>query len=274
MTSSVDRNTVCPSVISGAASGLWILLFFAFVPVARAQAINPARDAAAISTLQSVVAALGGIDNTAAIQSCIVTGTVQSSASNVVTKNFTWTTAGKEFRKDASGAFGTSTFTSGNGAPASVLNGSATLLNYHVARANLPFYLPAVVLFQELSAPNYTLKYVGSVVINGVKTVQVHISDDSDAVGKIVTPQEWYFDAVSFLPLRVQFRQPSNENANDYANATFNFSQYGLANGVLFPLQMTYSQDNSPDKAISVSSVNVNPAVSTAVFDAPKGVAQ
>ena len=165
---------------------------------------------------------------------------------------------------------GTNVFLSGHGSPAWVMNGNTSALNYYMARASLPFYLPTLVLFQELSNPIYTLKYVGVVQLNGTNVVQVHISDDSDPVGTMVTPQEWYFDPVSFLPVRVQYREPSNENASDYANATFDMSQFVPFNGVLVPTTISYS-NGVVSETITISAVTFNSGVSQSVFDPPQG---
>jgi hypothetical protein len=129
-----------------------------------------------------------------------------------------------------------------------------------VARANLPFYLPPYVLFQELNNPIYTLKYVGPVQLNGNQVIQVHISDDSDPVGTQVTPQEWYFDPVSFLPVRVQFREPANEN----------MSQFTLFDAVLAPATISYS-NGVVSETITIGAVTFNSGVSQSVFDPPQG---
>jgi hypothetical protein len=230
---------------------------------------SPVRDSAAISTLQSAITALGGENAVAAIQDCILTGSILNS--NGTSNNFNWTIAGSEFRIEATTAKGgTNVFLSGHGSPAWVLNGNASALNSYVARANLPFYLPPYVLFQELNNPIYTLKYVGPVQLNGNQVIQVHISDDSDPVGTQVTPQEWYFDPVSFLPVRVQFREPANENAADYGNATFDMSQFTLFDAVLAPATISYS-NGVVSETITIGAVTFNSGVSQSVFDPPQG---
>jgi hypothetical protein len=238
-----------------------------------AVAHTPERDASAISTLQSAITALGGATLLGSIQDCILTGSVLYSDGS--TKNFNWTIAGVEFRRELdSPNGGSSVFYSGHGSPASIRNGITSAVNYHVARASLPLYLPPYVLFQELNNSANTLKYVGGAQFNGQNVIQVHISDDSDPVGTMVTPQEWYFDPVSFLPIAVQFREPSNENAADYENATYTFSPFVLTNGVLLPTAISYSDDNSPNRTITISSVTFNSGVSQTVFNPPQGGGQ
>jgi hypothetical protein len=265
------NSTKARSVVGSAIAVLIVTV--GLIATARAAAHTPQRDAAAISTLQSAITALGGANVIAGIQDCILTGSFLYS--DGTSKTFNWTIAGSEFRRELDFPNGgTSVFFSGHGSPAWSQNGTISALNYHVARANLPLYLPPYVLFQELNNSVYTLKYVGLVQLNGKNAVQVHISDDSDAVGTLVTPQEWYFDPVSFLPLEVQFRQPSNENAGDYANATYTFSPFVPVNGVLVPSTISYSQDNAPDRTIAINSITFNTGVSQNIFNPPQGSGQ
>jgi hypothetical protein len=234
---------------------------------------SPERDAAAIGTLQSAITALGGAGVIGSIQDCILTGSVLYGDGS--TKLLNWTIAGAEFRQELDiPSGGSSVFYSGHGSPASTRNGTTTALRYHIARANLPLYLPPYVLFQELGNAALTLRYVGLVQLNGKNAIQVHISDDSDLVGTLVTAQEWYFDPVSFLPLQVQFRQPSNENAADYWNATFVFSAYLQFSGVLAPSTVSYFDDSTTNKTISMTSVIFNSGVAQSVFNPPQGGGQ
>jgi hypothetical protein len=89
-----------------------------------------------------------------------------------------------------------------------------------------------------------------------------------------VTPQDWYFDLSSGLPLRVEFRIPANENAADLTKGSYEFSDFRLANGILTPFQVSFSQDRLPLRVISFESVTFNVGVPPSVFDVPKGVGQ
>jgi len=248
--------------------------FFAIVllaiPIsAVAQKSPPQRDASAITTLQSAIAVLGGTPAMASIQDCVLTGTTTPTSGSA--RNFTWTVAGSEFRIEATTNNDSAVFVSGHGSPARITNGTASPLNYHMARAQLPLYLPGYILFEELSNSQLTLKYVGPVTLNGLKAVQVHISDDSDPVGSLVTAQEWYFDPGSFQPLSVEFREPSNDNAADYVNAAYQFSQFQVVNGISGPTQLAYYEENVQVAVMTAASVTFNSGVSPSVFDAPQG---
>jgi hypothetical protein len=269
MTSLAATNSERAKLLAGSALAV-LVLTVGLVATAKAQARNPERDSAAISTLRSAITAMGGANLVGAIQDCILTGSVLSG--DGTSKNFNWTIAGIQFRRELDYPNGgTSVFYSGHGSPVWATHGTTSALNYYIDRANMPLYLPPYVLFQELNDPIYTLKYVGAVQLNGNNVVQVHISDDSDALGTLVTPQEWYFDPVSFLPVEVQFREPPNENPTEYVNATFVFSPFVSVSGVLVPSAIAFAQDGLPNMTISVRSVTFNSGVSQNVFDAPQG---
>jgi len=246
-----------------------LLVGVALSTAASAVAQSPQRDAAALSTLQNAVTALGGSNAVASIQDCILTGSILNADGS--TNTFHWTIAGSEFRIETTTANGgTNVFLSGHGAPAWVMNGKPSSLNSYMARANLPFYLPPYVLVQELNNPIYTVKYVGVVQLNGTNVVQVHVSDDSDAIGTLVTSREWYFDPVSFLPVRVQYREPSNDGPSDYSGATLDMSSFVAFGGVMVPTAIAYA-GTSATETISVGTVTFNSGVSPDVFDPPQG---
>jgi hypothetical protein len=255
-----------------AVAGYSIVVFFLIMEMslaASAAAHSPQRDAAAISTLQNSIIALGGSNAVAAIQDCIVTGTIANQ--NGTNNSFTWTTSGNEFRIETTTTKGGTVYLSGHGSPAWIMNGNTSALNSFMARANPLLYLPAYALLQKLNNPIYTLKYVGVVQLNGANVVQVHISDDSDSVGTMVTPQDWFFDPVSFLPVRAQFREPANENAADFTNATVDMSQFVQFGPILVPSTISYTEDNGASKIVTVVAVAFNSGVPPSVFDPPQG---
>jgi hypothetical protein len=230
---------------------------------------GPQRDASAITVLQNSVSAMGGANVIGSVQDCILTGSIVNA--NGTSNSFNWTIAGSEFRIQTTTANGgTNVFLSGHGTPAWVMNGNTISLNSYMGRANLPFYLPPYVLYQELNNPIYTLKYVGTVQLNGANVVQVHISDDSDPVGTLVTAQEWYFDPVSFLPVHVQYREPSNDSASDYTTSTLDMTQFVPISGVLVPTTITYSSSGATE-TITIAVVTFNSGVSQSVFNPPQG---
>ncbi len=196
-----------------------LLVLFSIALPAHAQG-GPVRDATALTVLQSSVSAMGGLSIWQAVQDWTITGTVSVSGSGQPASNFSWIGAGTEFRLETDTNDTTNVFLSGHGSPAWISNGNVSSLNSYVSRATPPFYLPGIRLVQELVNQQLTIQYVGAAMVHGTAAVQIHVSDDSDAQGSLVTPHEWFFDATSFLPLQVQFRLPPNENPANYINGT------------------------------------------------------
>jgi hypothetical protein len=235
---------------------------------------GPVRDASAIAVLQNSVSAMGGSSSWQAVQDWTIAGTVSSNGSGQPASNFSWIGAGMEFRLEVDTSSTTNVFLSGHGSPARISNGVVSSLNYFVARANPPLYLPGVRLMQELNYQKLTIRYVGAATAQGRAAIQIHVSDDSDSLGSLVTPHDWYFDASSFLPLQVHLRLPPNENAANYMNGTFDFWQFQTVNGMLVPSQLSLSKGNLPTTSIVIGSVTFNSGIPQSEFDPPQGGAQ
>src|SRR5271169_493980 len=233
---------VCGLIVLRSAA---LLLLFAIALPANAQG-GPVRDASAIAVLQNSASAMGGLSSWQSIQDWTIAGKVSISGSGRPANKFSWIGSGTEFRLETDTSSTANIFLSGHGSPARIFDGTVTSINYFVARANPPLYLPGVRLVQELNNSQLTIQYVGTAVVHGVAAVQIHVSDDSDVVGSLVTPHEWYFDATKFLPLQVQFRLPPNENAADYLTGTLDFWQLQPVNGLLAPSQISLSRMNAP----------------------------
>jgi len=232
------------------------------------------QDPPAIAVLQSSISAMGGLSTWQSIKDWTIQGMASISGSNQSSSPFTWIGAGAEFRIETDTGSTTNLFLSGHGTPVRILNGSVSSINYHVARATLPFYLPAFVLQEELSNAKLTILYVGTTAVNEKPAVQVHVSDNSDSIGSLVTPHDWYFDPTSLLPLQVVFRTPSNENADTYLTFTLAFSQFQTVSGMQVPFQATLLRDSAPSKVFAVNTLVFNSGVPPSTFDPPQGGGQ
>jgi len=108
--------------------------------------------------------------------------------------------------------------------------------------------------------------------------VRVRTSLDEDRISSVVSPQEWYLDATTGLPLRVEFRVPeiSHDITHplDYEAEAFDFSNYQRVGGMLVPHSLAAYSQGSPKAVIMVTSVNFNQGLSPTEFDAPTGGTQ
>jgi hypothetical protein len=232
------------------------------------------RDDQALKILEVAIGSLGAANSVNTVHDCVLTGTSESDSNPNLGREFTWTIAEDEFRFDVKSAKGTGFFVSGHGTPANMSNGKLSRVNYHVAKGNVPYYLPGLLLSREITNPSFGVTYVGLADIGGRQAAHVHLGDLSNKLASLVTPQEWYFDLSSGLPLRVEFRIPPNENAADFIKGTYDFSDFRSVGGMLTPFQISFSEGYLPLRVIHFNSVTFNVGVSQSVFDAPQGVNQ
>jgi hypothetical protein len=234
----------------------------------------PVRDAQAMTVVQSAITALGGAGAVVAISDARVTGTEQDSANpDAIPATFSWQTSGVEFCSTVQNSNGTYTEVSGHGVPAQFKNGSWVLMNPYVSRAELPFHLPILALYAEIQNPNITFQFVGSGTVEGKPAIHVHVADNSDPMGQLVTGQEWYFDPASFLPVRVEYKWPDKRNPNDSILGALEFSNYNAVNGVNVAYQLKIQVSQLVLQA-TVTLAVFNSGLPASTFDPPEGSIQ
>jgi hypothetical protein len=235
---------------------------------------QPVRDAQAITIVQSAITALGGASAVAVIGDATITGTEQDSSNPDATPaTFSWQTSGVEFSSTVQNSNGTYTEVSGHGAPAQLKNGAWVLMNPYVSRAELPFHLPILVLYAEIQNANITFQFVGSGTVEGKPAIHVHVADNSDSMGQLVTGQEWYFDPVSYLPFRVEYKWPDKRNPNDSSPGALEFSNYKAVSGQNVPYSLTIQVRQLILQA-TVTSAVFNSGLPASTFDPPAGSIQ
>jgi len=143
-----------------------------------------------------------------------------------------------------------------------------------MALANLPFHLPAVLLLRELNDSTYSITWQGTVTLGGVTAARIRISLDTDSVASLVTPQDWYFDSSTGLPLRVEHRLPDNLRPEIFTAAAEEFSDFRAVARVAVPFRMVSYGDGEQIAVIMVSSVDFNSGIPPGSFDLPTGGAR
>lgn len=232
----------------------------------------PQRDPSAVSLLTTVISVMGGTVAISAVKDATVVGTITPTAdSSTKAGTLTLKDAPPEFLSEIQSAADTSIFASGNGKPASSRQGIVTSLLPHMAQAVRPWHLPGVVLNRELADPAYTLTLAGPAAVNGTAALHVHISLDADKVSAEVTPQEWYFDAATGLPLRVEYRLPDSLRPDSFDKAAAEFSRFQRVNGILIPMQIVVYGNEARAAVITMSSVVFNSGLTALDFELPTG---
>jgi hypothetical protein len=258
----------------GLMRSLWIgvvLVTLAFALPASAQVpvlgppapiAGPVRDEQAVTAIQNAINALGGDAQIGLQQSWVVQGNVTGNTSaSIPSGTFIWEAAGSEYRF------------AGHGKPNQISAGKSQALPQHMARAMFVPALVGPVLLQELQNQSYSIRYAGTDTIGTKSVVMVTTAAETTYPDNVVTPQTWYFDSSTWLPVRVDFRSPAPKYAPAYITERFDYSDFRAVAGAIFPFQMSLSINGNgvPLQAFSVKTISINTAIVTSDFEAPAG---
>jgi len=150
-------------------------------------------------------------------------------------------------------------------------NGTTQQLKEPVLRAMFVPALVGSVLLQAINNPNYSLEYGGTGVVGTTNVAIVKISSQATRSDSFVTPQTWYFDASTGLPLRIDYRLPGERDFRGFLPATLDLSSYSAVAGVLYPFQSVATIAGRRTISTTVASITVNPAIHSSTFDAAGG---
>jgi hypothetical protein len=239
------------------------------------------RDPQALATVQTALAAMGGTAAIGQVQKSVTTGTTidQPATQNSAT-NFTWTYAGSNFRDENDAPSRGHILVSNGGTPQDFRNGAWSAVPAVISRINLPYHVPALVLLNEINNAGYSIVYIGSTTLNGQNAIHVLTRDDSDSAGHLFTPQDWYFDPSTGLPLSVQYQFPVSQNPvpvsqdpSASVQVSIGFSNYNAVGGILVPLQLNIVA--GPISCVAtISSVVFNSTIDPSGFTPNTGGAQ
>jgi hypothetical protein len=162
---------------------------------------------------------------------------------------------------------------SGHGTPTDLRNVATFPAGPQLLRATLPYHIPGLVLLTEVNSSTYSIIYIGSETRKGVAVVHVQTMDNSDSIASTVTPQDWYLDASSYLPVSVQYRIPDPIDAMKYTLLWKDFGGFHPVNGIMVPSSLVINFGGG-DQTITITSVVFNSGLTASTFDAPTGGTQ
>jgi hypothetical protein len=138
------------------------------------------------------------------------------------------------------------------------------------------WFFPAYTLSALLTAPNYTLNYVGTETQNGVSVVHVSavrffpgLANDPGRMGNLLrslSQMDIYIDPNTSLPVSLVFNIHPDVNAFSAAPVQIQFSNYQAVNGVLIPEHIQRYVNNGLSLDIQISSVTMNSGLSSTLF--------
>jgi hypothetical protein len=237
------------------------------------------RDPTALATLSRAVRAMGftGTTNQMTVR---LTGSVSTApASEAPPGTFTsiveMTTDGYQVRNEFEYASDGkhAVFVGGKNRAAFAFGRRVINMSGHVTMVTGPSQMPVFELIRALTKQQYHVAQAPPHQIGGVAAVHIAIFDETDFVSKSVTPQDWYFDPTTGLPLRWEFHVPDtfDATARSLSSGAREFSNYQSINGMLLPLQSAYSRDGRAVSTTTIGSAELNVQVSDSIFELPKG---
>lgn len=234
------------------------------------------RDPAAVTTLQSAVAALGGEANVSAIQDCRADAKVQSLSPFWPDGTEAWKVSGKNLRREATygGSRNEIVVIGPRGAAAISRDGKSKRLNVHSSAGEFVPFLVASELLRRLRDSRYALVAASAELAGGRSAIRIRSWLDTDEIDRSVTYQEWLIDAATGVPLRLDYRLAENANALATIPVSIAFADYRQVSGVAFPFSLTFTLDGNPWKRVLLDSVVLNSGISPSEFDVPVGGVQ
>jgi hypothetical protein len=247
-------------------SAVLVLLLSTFG--AAQQTISSTRDPQAVALVQAAVNAMGGPNAAQGIRTVVASGGTDTAFHSFLWKD-DFSGGRHEFRRELTDGTNTRLLVSGHGTPAAAFDNKARKLRKHVAYAIWPLHLPIVMLYDVLQNTNYSLTLGPQAVIGNHTCFQLLAKDESGPVEAALSVQQWYIDATTGIPVRLQHRVADAMAVESYETAKVDYSDFRSVNGVLIPFQLVTSQSGKKTGTVTLTSVVVNSPISSSDFDIP-----
>ena len=241
-------------------------------------AIATARDPGAIKGLEAAITAMGGPIAWKNVQKASATGKTEFSAdgakhsAGIVWKD-DWSQPTLEYRREFQDGSDTGLLVSAHGSPGNAAGGKKEKVPARVSLGVSPLHLPAWVLSHQLADPRYSLQVITDKQ-NVPGVLHIRTSLRIGTAEAILTPQDWYFDATSGLPLRVEYKVATISNPLRGLTAAMEFSDFREVSGVMVPFHLTETAVGGTRSEVSMSAVVVNPTLAATDFEIPQGGTQ
>jgi hypothetical protein len=154
----------------------------------------------------------------------------------------------------------------GHGRPGTI-NGTSQALPTYVVQAVFVPVAVASVLAQELGNPKMSLRFKDSETLGTEPVEVITTALETDYPDNVVTPQTWYFDTSTGLPVRVEFRAPDMKAPTNSFPVAMDLSDYQSVSGVAYPFKVVSTLNGKNQAVFTVQSVVVNSGIPPSEFD-------
>jgi hypothetical protein len=220
--------------------------------------------------MQKALTAMGGPAIAAIRDATVQAQSDAASDAQAISGTMTWKMSGAEYRIDGPGPNGTASVMTGHGKPA-MINGPTKALPIYVTQALFVPVAIASVLAQELENPKMSLRFKDTEMLGTESLTVVTTALEMDYPDNVVTPQTWYFDIATGLPVRVEFRSPDTRQPTNFIPSAVELSNYKAVSGVAYPFTVISTVDGRTQVVFTVQSVVVNSGIAPNQFDSMGG---
>ncbi len=230
------------------------------------------KDAAAAQVLEAAIQAMGGRDLISSITSTRCEGTMDKNRKNMPPEQstFIWTddfsSARHKFRKEIVAGGHRRVIASGKELPAAVFSGKAKRLGGHFSLANAPLHIPAIALLQILENRDTTIQ-LRTTSSDRPGTIHVYTVRESNPITHELTPQDWYFDALTGLPVRVTYRVADTMGPTSVHTSTLEFNDFRDINGIKTPNTLIAHLRSGATNVIKISTLSFNSMIDPQEFE-------
>ncbi len=172
-----------------------------------------------------------------------------------------------EFRKEIRSGNSMRVFVSGHGMPAQQRNDRQKQLSQQIVLAAPPLYLPGVVLARQLKDQGCSFRLINE----DSDLIHIRISWDINSTTSFSSPQDWYLDPGTKLPVRVRYLPPSTQQLGHVDPASMDFSDFRVISGIAVPFKIVGHGSDQQRRTFVVTDAQTNSKIDPTHFETTRG---
>jgi hypothetical protein len=129
-------------------------------------------------------------------------------------------------------------FVSGPGKIQNEQDGKSRPLKAHQVAAYVPTYLPGQLMLKALTDTKWSVVLVGNETYDDTSCFHVRLADERTVLSSAVSVQDWWIDASSGIPLKLETRIPDEHNALVFEIQTTRYMKWRQSSLGLVPVEL------------------------------------